>query len=88
MYFETPKKNRKNRSISKPKPLIQQQNTSLEKKGQKEKENNYTNLKNGGVMNNLNSNSQNNSKIFLIFFKTLMDKQIKMEFILLIMGFI
>jgi hypothetical protein len=67
MYFETPKKNRKNRSISKPKPLIQQQNTSLEKKGQKEKENNYTNLKNGAVMNNLNANSQNNSNIFINF---------------------
>ena len=64
MYFETPKKNRKNRSISKPKPLQQQQSTSLEKKGQKDKENNYANLKNGGVMNNHNhnANSQNNSK--------------------------
>jgi hypothetical protein len=59
MYFETPKKNRKNRSISKPKPL--QQSSSLEKKGQKEKENNYGN-KNGAAMNNLNANSQNNSK--------------------------
>ena len=63
MYFETPKKNRKNRSISKQKPL--QQGTSLEKKGQKDKENNYGNLKNGGAaMNNHNQNpnAQNNSK--------------------------
>lgn len=60
MYFETPKKNRKNRSVSKPKPL--QGSTSLEKKGQKDKENNFGNLKNGGGMNNHNPN-QNNSKL-------------------------
>ena len=64
MYFETPKKNRKNRSISKPKPL--QGSSSLEKKGQKEKENNYGNLKNGAAMNNHNANSQNNSKLNLL----------------------
>ena len=61
MYFETPKKNRKNRSISKQKNM--QQSSSLEKIGQKDKENNYGNLKNGGaVTNNHNPNAQNNSK--------------------------
>lgn len=64
MYFETPKKNRKNRSMSKPKPL--QAGTSLEKKGQKDKENNFGNLKNGGALNNHNANSQNNSNYIML----------------------
>lgn len=53
MYFETPKKNtRKNRSISKPKPL--QASSSLEKKG-KDKEN--FGIKNGGINNNGNNSN-------------------------------
>ena len=59
MYFETPKKNRKNRSISKSKPI--QGSTSIEKNALKNKENNFGNIKNGGGLNN-NNPIQNNSK--------------------------
>lgn len=55
MYFDTPKKNnRKNRSTSKAK--IPNVNNSSEKIIQKDKENNYANIKNGGT-SNVNHNS-------------------------------
>jgi len=60
MYFDTPKKNnRKNRSNSKAKMPIP--STSQEKIMQKDKENNYGNIKNGGNNNN-NQNSSNLKK--------------------------
>jgi hypothetical protein len=57
MYFDTPKKNnRKNRSNSKAK--IPNVSNSSEKLMQKNKENNYENIKNGGATNN-NQNPSN-----------------------------
>ncbi len=68
MYFDTPKKNnRKVRSNSKAKMQIP--NNSTDKIMQKDKENNYGNVKNGGNNNNNNLNSSNKNKyINKIFF--------------------
>lgn len=88
MYFDTPKKNsRKNRSNSKAK--MQNVSNSSEKITQKDKENNYANIKNGGASNN----HQNQSKFFLLknkkkFFKIQMvNRTLLMEFTHLITDF-
>lgn len=61
MYFDTPKKNnRKNRSISKAK--IPNVSNSSEILKQKDKENNYSNIKNGGAANNNQNQSIFNKK--------------------------
>jgi len=61
MYFDSPKKNnRKNRSNSKAK--ITNAGNSSDKMMQKDKENNYANIKNGGASNN-NQNSGGNFNI-------------------------
>ncbi len=58
MYFDTPKKiSRKNRSNSKAK--MPNASNSSEKITQKDKENNYANIKNGGTLINHQNQSNN-----------------------------
>lgn len=67
MYFDTPKKNsRKTRSTSKAKvSVVGNQNDKIM---QKDKENNYVNIKNGGVNMNNSQNLSNDYSLIYVFF--------------------